>query len=68
MPVKEVDGEPSEGMSEGEEIEPKNLRSGRPTMGVERHPKTGHPLDPEPGLGGIFKFRLLVLESKAFFR
>jgi hypothetical protein len=40
------------------------LRSGQPVSGVERLPGTGRPLDPDPGLGGIFKSRLVIGESK----
>ena len=40
------------------------LRSGPPASGVERLPVTGGPLDPEPGLGGMFKSRLVIGESK----
>lgn len=37
----------------------RKLRSGRQEVGVESLPKTGRPLDPEPGLGGIFSLGLL---------
>jgi hypothetical protein len=35
-----------------EEVLGLKLRSGLPDSGVEGHPETGRPLDPEPGLGG----------------
>lgn len=38
---------------------PKKLEAGQPASGVEGLPGTGCPLDPEPGLGGIFSLGLL---------
>jgi hypothetical protein len=43
------------------------LRGGRPIKGVERHPKTDRPLDPEPGLGGIFSLGLFERKARLFF-
>jgi hypothetical protein len=65
-PVKKIDGGTIEGMSEEGKIGPESKRRAT-DLGVERHPKTGRPLDPEAGLGGIFKSRLPVREIKAFF-
>ena len=50
----------------GPETCPK-LRSGQPASGVEGHPGTGHPLDPEPGLGGTLSLGLLEGKASPFF-
>ena len=46
---------------------PGKLRSGQPASGVEGHPGTGHPLDPEPGLGGTLSLGLLEGKASPFF-
>ena len=45
---------------------PKKLEAGRSVMGVEGFPKTDCPLDPEPGLGGMFSLGLFVGKSSCF--
>jgi hypothetical protein len=46
---------------------PKKEEAGRPASGVEGLPETGCPLDPEPGLGGIFSLGLLCGIASTFF-
>ena len=64
--VMEVDEEFWWGMRAGEKFARK-LRGGQPITGVERHPETDRPLDPEPGLGGIFSLGLLGGKARLFF-
>jgi hypothetical protein len=42
---------------------PGKLRSGPPESGVEGLPETGCPLDPGPGLGGIFSLGLFSAKA-----
>jgi hypothetical protein len=49
-----------------EEMSPKKLEAGRSVMGVEGFPKTDCPLDPEPGLGGMFSLGLFHGKSSLF--
>jgi hypothetical protein len=59
-----IDEQLSEGTIENFD---QKLRGGLPALGVEGFPKTGRPLDPEPGLGGTFKCRPVPAEIKHFF-
>jgi hypothetical protein len=45
----------------------RKLRSGPPTPGVEGVPGIDCPLDPEPGLGGMFSLGLLFAKASSFF-
>ena len=42
------------------------LRSGPPASGVEGLPETGRPLDPGPGLGGMFSLGLFAANASPF--
>jgi hypothetical protein len=44
----------------------RKLRSGPPVSGVEGVPGIGCPLDPEPGLGGMFSLGLLSGKASSF--
>jgi len=45
---------------------PKNIEAGRRCSGVEGLPETGCPLDPEPGLGGMFSLGSLQGKASPF--
>jgi hypothetical protein len=66
VPVKEVDGEWLSGMS-GRKILCLKIKRRAADPGVERHPETVCPLDPEPGLGGILSLGLLWGKARLFF-
>ena len=42
------------------------LRGGLTDLGSGRSPETGCPLDPEPGLGGMFSLGLLYRKASSF--
>ena len=42
------------------------LRGGHPELGVEGLPETECPLDPGPGLGGMFSLGLLWAKASSF--
>jgi hypothetical protein len=65
LPVTEVDGE-SWNAAEYRKIFVWKIRGGLVVSVVERHPETVSPLDPEPGLGGIFSLGLLSGKARHF--